>query len=212
MVSLTWEIKGTTKNRGVTVLLLPLVLVGVRPPHAGLLGGRPGGGEAQRLLDVLPDGHGAEDVEEDEGAVREVLAHEVPVREALHPGDGGEGQLGHDLAVEDGVEHGEEGGEDEADGEHGLHLDEHEVAVGVLESLLVALHLALLGAVQGGVAVGLLLLLQPLGLLLDVQLEALVLLRAVHEQPGEALAQQGSADGDAHDQQGVGPHDECLVG
>ena len=54
--------------------LVPLVFVGVGVPHgASLLAGSPGGGKAQGLLDVLPDRHGAEDVEEDEAAVSHVL-------------------------------------------------------------------------------------------------------------------------------------------
>ena len=58
----------------------PLVFVGVRVPHtAGLLAGGSGGSEAQRLLDVLPDGHRAEDVEEYEAAVRHVVTQQVPV-------------------------------------------------------------------------------------------------------------------------------------
>ena len=54
--------------------LVPLVFVGVGVPHgAGLLAGSPRGGEAQGLLDVLSDRHGAQDVEEDEAAVGHVL-------------------------------------------------------------------------------------------------------------------------------------------
>ena len=55
----------------------------------------------------MPDGHGAEDVEEDKAAVGHVVPQQVPVAESLHPVDGGEGQLGHHPSVEDGVEHGE---------------------------------------------------------------------------------------------------------
>jgi hypothetical protein len=42
----------------------------------------------------LSDGHGAEDVEEDEGAVGEVGAHEVAMGDAVQPGDGHKRQLG----------------------------------------------------------------------------------------------------------------------
>lgn len=81
-------------------------------PHtAGLLTGGSGGSEAQRLLDVLSDGHRAEDVEEDEAAVGHVVPQQVPVAQSLHPVDGSEGKLGHDSAVKDGVEHREESGE-----------------------------------------------------------------------------------------------------
>ena len=41
-----------------------------------------------RGLTYLSDGHGAEDVEEDEGAVCEVLTHEVAVRQTLDQGEG----------------------------------------------------------------------------------------------------------------------------
>ena len=75
-------------------------------PHtAGLLTGGSGGSEAQRLLDVLSDGHRAEDVEEDEAAVRHVVTEEVPVAQALHPVHGGEGELGDHSSIKDGVEH-----------------------------------------------------------------------------------------------------------
>ena len=64
-----------------------------------------GRGKPQCLLNVLSDGHGAENVEEDEAAVGHVVPQQVPVAEALDPVDGGEGQLGHHASVEDGVEH-----------------------------------------------------------------------------------------------------------
>ena len=58
----------------ILVPLVPLVFVGVGVPHgASLLAGSPGGGEAQGLLYVLPDRHGAQDVQEDEAAVGHVL-------------------------------------------------------------------------------------------------------------------------------------------
>ena len=43
-----------------------------------MLAGSPGGREAQRLLDVLSDGHRAEDVEEDEAAVSHVVTQQIP--------------------------------------------------------------------------------------------------------------------------------------
>ena len=71
-------------------------------PHtAGLLAGGPRGSEAQRLLDVLSDGHRAEDVEEYKAAVRHVVAQQVPVAQTLHPVDGSEGKLGHNSPVKD---------------------------------------------------------------------------------------------------------------
>ena len=50
----------------------------------------------------LSDGHGAEDVDEDEGAVEVVVTHQVPVRQVLQDADGHEGQLGHDATVKTG--------------------------------------------------------------------------------------------------------------
>ena len=70
-----------------------------------------GGGESQCLLDVLPDGHGAQDVEEDEAAVGHVVTEEVPVAQALHPVDRGERELRDHSAIENGVEHGQESSE-----------------------------------------------------------------------------------------------------
>ncbi len=126
--------------------------------------------------------------------------------ETLNPGDGRERQLGDDAAVEDGIEHGEERGEGEANSEHGLHLDQHKVSVGIFKSLLVTFHLALLRAIEGGITVGFLLALQSLRLLLDVQLQALILFGPVNQEPGETLAQQRRAHGDRQDEQCVRPH------
>ena len=67
---------------------------------AALLGGGARRREAEQLLNVLPDRHGAEDVEEDERTVSVVLAGQVAVRQALDPRDGRERQLGHHPAVE----------------------------------------------------------------------------------------------------------------
>ena len=63
------------------------------------------GGESQGLLDVLPDGHGAQDVEEDEAAVGHVVTEEVPVAQALHPVDRGERELRDHSSIENRVEH-----------------------------------------------------------------------------------------------------------
>ena len=60
---------------------------------------------------LKPDGHGAEDVEEDEAAVGHVVTQEIPVAQSLDPVDGGEGELGHNATIKNGVEHGEESGE-----------------------------------------------------------------------------------------------------
>jgi len=79
--------------------------------------------KAQKLLNVLANGHGAQNVEEDEGAVRVVIAGKIPVAQTLDPGDGRKGQLGNDTAVEDAIEHAKQGGEGETRGKHRLHLD-----------------------------------------------------------------------------------------
>ena len=51
------------------------------------------------LAPHLPNGHGTEDVQEDEGAVGAVVPQQVPVRQALDVGERGERQLGHHSAV-----------------------------------------------------------------------------------------------------------------
>lgn len=48
----------------------------------------------------LSDGHGAEDVEEDKGAVCVILAQQVAMRQALDVGERHEWQPGHDSSVE----------------------------------------------------------------------------------------------------------------
>ena len=79
----------------------------------------------------LPDGHGAEDVEEDEAAISHIISQQVSVAQPLKqtnssklanqierilspyldPIDWGERELCNDSAVKDGVEHGEESSE-----------------------------------------------------------------------------------------------------
>lgn len=53
-------------------------------------------------LPYLSDGHGAEDVQEDEGAVGEVLAHQVAMGDSSEQGEGFKGQLGHNMAIKPG--------------------------------------------------------------------------------------------------------------
>ena len=48
----------------------------------------------------LADGHGAEDVEEDEGAVGIIFPHQVSMRQTLDPTDWSERQFCHDATVE----------------------------------------------------------------------------------------------------------------
>ena len=71
-----------------------------------LLTGSSRRGKSEGFLDILSDGHGAEDVEEDEAAVGHIIAQQVPVGQALHPVDRCEGQLGHNATIKYRVEHG----------------------------------------------------------------------------------------------------------
>ena len=50
-------------------------------------------------LTHLADGHSAKDVEEDEGAVGVVFAHQVAVGQPLDPADGRERKLCHHFTV-----------------------------------------------------------------------------------------------------------------
>lgn len=85
-----------------------------RRAEDSLLAGGPRRREAEELLHILTDRHGAEDVEKDEGAFGEVVAGEVAVRQSLNPGDRCEGQACDDAAVKDGVEHRQQRSEGEA--------------------------------------------------------------------------------------------------
>jgi len=101
------------------------------------------GGEAQELLQILSDAHGAENVEEDEAAVREVFARQIPMRQSLDPGDRCERQLRHHSTVEYAIESAEQSRERETDGEHRLHLEHRQVPIGHFQSLFFALDLSL---------------------------------------------------------------------
>ena len=63
----------------------------------------------------------------------------------------------------------------------------YQVPVRTLQPLFFAVHLSLLGPVEGGLAMGLFLLFQLLGLTFDLNLQLLVLVRAVHQKPGQPL-------------------------
>ena len=67
--------------------------------------------KSQSFLNILSDGHGAEYVEEDEATVSHVITQQVPVTQTLDPVDGGEGELGNNTTIKDGVEHWEESSE-----------------------------------------------------------------------------------------------------
>lgn len=111
---------------------------------SGLFGCSSGGRETEHLLNVLSDGHGAEDVEEDEGAVGVVLAQQVAVRQSLDVGQRRERQLGHYSPIKDGVEHSHQSGKAEADGKHGLHPHHRQVSVVVLQLLFLSFNFLLL--------------------------------------------------------------------
>lgn len=66
-----------------------------------LFAGGTGRSKAQHLLDVLADGHGAQDVQEDERALGVVVSGQVTVAQSLDPGDRSEGETGHDTTIED---------------------------------------------------------------------------------------------------------------
>lgn len=113
-------------------------------------GRAPGRREAEELLQVGPDAHGAEEVEEGHGAVRGVGPWDAAVAHLVDEGDGLEGQLGDGAALEHGVEHAEDDEEDERDDPAGLELGEGEVAGGLLEAGLDPVHL--LGAAGAAAA------------------------------------------------------------
>lgn len=112
-------------------------------------GGRGAGRrEAEQLLQVGADADGAEEVEEDHGAVGGVVPGDATVAHALDERHRGEGQLGDGAALEEGVEQAED---DEEHGGHdgaGLELGERQLPRGVLEAGLDAVHL--LGPRRGG--------------------------------------------------------------
>ena len=69
------------------VAFLPLVLIWVGSPHVCLLRRGPRRREAECLLQVLSDAHGAEDVEEDERAICVILPEQIPMQsENTDPG------------------------------------------------------------------------------------------------------------------------------
>lgn len=53
-----------------------------------------------RCLGYLSDRHGAQDIQENEGAVSEILSQQVTVRQALDVGQRHKRQLGYDSTVE----------------------------------------------------------------------------------------------------------------
>ena len=104
---------GNTHSDGVYVYTNAIKVVGwtqneqkVNDRLSHLLTGSSRRGKSEGFLDILSDGHGAEDVEEDEAAVGHIIAQQVPVGQALHPVDRCEGQLGHNATIKYRVEHG----------------------------------------------------------------------------------------------------------
>ena len=61
-------------------------------------------GDAKQFLEVGPDAHGVEEVEEDHGAVGGVIPWQAAVVHPLDERDGREGKLGDGAALEEGVE------------------------------------------------------------------------------------------------------------
>lgn len=111
---------------------------------SSLFSGRSGWGQTQHFLNVLSDGHGAEDVEEDEGAVGVVLAQQVAVGKALDVGQWHKGEFGHDSSIKDGVEHAHQSCKTEANSKHGLHAHHRQVSVVILKLLFLPFNLLLL--------------------------------------------------------------------
>lgn len=65
----------------------------------GLLASRPRRCKSQQLLDVLANGHGTQDVQEDEGTLSVVVPGQVAMAQSLDPGDGREWQPSHYTTV-----------------------------------------------------------------------------------------------------------------
>lgn len=120
---------------------------------SGLLAGGPRRSKAEQLLDVLTDGHRAQNVQEDERTLGVVLTGKITVGQSLDPGDWSERQSGHDATVKDAVEHAEQCREGETRRKHRLHLDQRQIAVVVLQLFLIAFDF-LLGRFVQRVAVG----------------------------------------------------------
>lgn len=105
-----------------------------------LLRGSPRRGQAKHLLNILPDRHGAENIEEDEGAVSVILPQQVAMGQALDVGEGDKRKFCHHPAVKYGVEHAHEGSKAKANCKHGLHSNHRQVPVVVLQLLLLPLY------------------------------------------------------------------------
>jgi len=100
-------------------------------------------------LDVLPNGHRAQNVKEDEGAVCVVIPRQVAVRQPLDPRYRGERQLGHHPSVKDRIKHSKERSEGEAYGQHGLHFNEGKVSIVVFQLLLFPINFLAVLLVKG---------------------------------------------------------------
>jgi len=66
----------------------------------------------------LANRHCGQNINENERAIREVVAIQIAMRETANERDGLEWQLGHNTALEDGVEQAEKGHKHEADHHH----------------------------------------------------------------------------------------------
>nr|ACR35560.1 unknown [Zea mays] len=97
--------------------------------------------EAKQFLQVGSDAHGAEEVEENHGAVGGIVPGQSAVAHPLDERDGREGQLGNGAALEEGVEQAEDDEEHDSDDGARLELGERELPRSVLEAGLDAVHL-----------------------------------------------------------------------
>jgi len=171
-------------------------------------------GEAKQFLEVGSDAHGAEEVEEDHGAVGGIVPRQSAVAHPLDERDGREGQLGDGAALEEGVEQAEDDEEHRGDDGARLELGERELPRGVLEAGLDAVHLlsprrgglrgggAGAGGGGGGAGAGLHGV-ELAGVALDGGAEGVVGGGAVDEEPGDGLAEHGRRGGDAHHREAV---------
>lgn len=92
----------------------------------------------------LSDAHGAQYVQKYKGAFGVIVTGKIPMGETLYPSDGKEGQSGDDSSVEYIVEHTQERCEGKSNSEHGLHLDQGQVSIVILQSFLLSFDLFLL--------------------------------------------------------------------
>jgi len=59
-------------------------------------------------LDILPNGHGTQNIEKDEAAISHVIAREISVTNSLYPVDWSEWKLRDNSTIKYGIEHGKQ--------------------------------------------------------------------------------------------------------